>query len=628
MQYNMFHKATLFISKSINCLAKPTNILKEILMKKIKVLAIAPYEGLKELMQNTAAEREDIDLQVYVGDLAAGAELAGSVQDIGYDVIISRGGTAEMIEKIAHIPVIEIRLSEYDMMRAIKLAQNYSGKFAIVGFPNITKCTDIICDLLQCKIETFTINGVNEVAECVENMQKMDYSLLVGDAVTVATARQFRMNGILITSGKESINAAFDEAVKLCDAISITRERDNLYKQILDISNIKIAVYDNTQKLLYSNFTYEQLELDSVFKKLAKHVDKVLNNNEIKIMHKSGNNLWSINGMCINQGTEQLAVFFVNRSIEISGLDNNVFSFKNINDNTSDSGISFTSFYGGSGSMKPIVDSIQKISTTSLPLFIYGENGTGKDNIAYTVHTNSNMKNQCFLTIDCSLLNDKQFRRLLDSESSPLCETNLTIYFKNIQCLEESNQQDMVSYIGNTYLHSRNRIIYSSEKTIQDMPCSILADYLLSNSTNSCLTLSLPSLREHKEDIPSLASIYISELNLALGKEVVGLTENAVRLLQDFEWKYNIDQFINVLKQLIIITDTPYINEENVAMVLAGERKIFEPKQGKWLSTDGTLDDIIANVIQTVFEAENMNQSNAAKRLGISRSTLWRKLKQ
>jgi len=562
-----------------------------------------------------------------VGDLAAGAELADSVQDIGYDVIISRGGTAEMIEKIAHIPVIEIRLSEYDMIRAIKLAQNYSGRFAIVGFPNITKCTDIICDLLQCKIDTFTINSVDEVSECIANMHKMGYRLLVGDAVTVSTARQFRMNGILITSGKESINAAFDEAVKLCNAISITIDRDNLYKQILDMSNIKIAVYDKTHRLVYSNYTYEQLELGSIVKKLPKYLDKIYNDNEIKIMHKSGNYLWSISGMCIKQTSEQLAVFFANRSIEVPGLDSNGFSYKNITDSANDSDISFTTFYSSSESMKSIADAIQKYGTTSLPLFIYGEKGTGKDNIAYTVHTNSSMKNQPFLTIDCSLLNDKQLHRLFESVNSPLGEANLTIYFKNIHCLDEPNQQDMVSYITNTSLHSRNRIIYSSERVIPDMPCSVLANYLLDNSPYSCLTLSLPSLREHKEDIPSLASIYISELNLSLGKEVIGLSEDALHLLQDFEWKYNIDQFISVLKQLIIITDTPYINEENTSMVLTGEKKIFEPKQGKWLSTYGTLDDIITNVIHTVFEEENMNQSNTAKRLGISRSTLWRKLK-
>lgn len=593
-------------------------------MKKIKVLAIAPYEGLKDLMHNVAAERDDIDLQVYVGDLAAGAELANSVQDIGYDVIISRGGTAEMIGKIAHIPVIEIRLSEYDMMRAIKLAQNYSGRFAIVGFPNITKCTDIICDLLQCKIDTFTINSEDEVAECVGNMEKLGYRLLVGDAVTVSTAKQLRMNGILITSGKESIHAAFDEAVKLCNAISIARRNDMLYKQILDMSNMKMVVYDRNHSLVYSNYTYEQPELGPVARKVIKYIDKVFNDNEIKVMLKSENYLWNIRGTCINQTSEPLAVFFLNRSIEVSVLDSNVLSYKNSDDN---SDIFFTTFYGSSESMKMIVDTVQKFSTTTLPLFIYGEKGTGKDSIAYIVHMNSSLKNYPFLTIDCSLLNEKQLHHLLDSENSPLSETNLTIYFKNIQCLDDVTQQNIVSYIKDTSLHSRNRIIYSSERTIENMHCSILADYLLGNSPYSCLSLALPSLRERTEDIPSLASIYISELNVALGKQVVGLSENAVHLLQDFEWKFNLDQFTNVLKQLIVMTDTPYINEENTALVLAGEKKIFEPKQGKWFSTDGTLDDIISNVIQTVFEEENMNQSNAAKRLGISRSTLWRKLK-
>ena len=80
-------------------------------MKKTKILAIAPYEGLKELMETTAASRPELDLTVYQGDLSQGAALAEQLQDQGFDVIVSRGGTARMIESISHIPVVEILVS-------------------------------------------------------------------------------------------------------------------------------------------------------------------------------------------------------------------------------------------------------------------------------------------------------------------------------------------------------------------------------------------------------------------------------------------------------------------------------------------------------------------------------------
>lgn len=90
-------------------------------------------------MQKLAETREDMELDVFVGDLNEGAMIARNNLHSDYDVIISRGGTAELIGQVTHIPVIEVTLSVYDILRAIKLAENYADRYAIVGFPAITK---------------------------------------------------------------------------------------------------------------------------------------------------------------------------------------------------------------------------------------------------------------------------------------------------------------------------------------------------------------------------------------------------------------------------------------------------------------------------------------------------------
>ena len=119
---------------------------------KIKVLGIAPYEAMKTIMEKLARKRPQMDLDVYVGDLKKGVDIAQKYTQANYDVIISRGGTAEMIGKVTHIPVIEISLSVYDILRAMKLAENYSDKYAVVGFPGITGSAHLLCDLPPCGI--------------------------------------------------------------------------------------------------------------------------------------------------------------------------------------------------------------------------------------------------------------------------------------------------------------------------------------------------------------------------------------------------------------------------------------------------------------------------------------------
>ena len=106
--------------------------------KKTKILGIAPYEGMKALMMRLAGQRDDIDLTVYVGDLEAGAEIASRHTFQDYDVILSRGGTAEMISSISPIPVVEIQLSVYDILRAMKLAENV-GYGKVYGLAASTK---------------------------------------------------------------------------------------------------------------------------------------------------------------------------------------------------------------------------------------------------------------------------------------------------------------------------------------------------------------------------------------------------------------------------------------------------------------------------------------------------------
>lgn len=92
---------------------------------KIRILGIAPYEGMKSIMLKLAKDRDDIDLSVFVGDLHKGAEIARKNFHEDFDIIISRGGTAELIGAITPLPVIEIALSVYDILRAIKMAENF-----------------------------------------------------------------------------------------------------------------------------------------------------------------------------------------------------------------------------------------------------------------------------------------------------------------------------------------------------------------------------------------------------------------------------------------------------------------------------------------------------------------------
>ncbi|MRG85019.1 sigma-54-dependent Fis family transcriptional regulator [Salinibacillus xinjiangensis] len=592
-------------------------------MQKVNILAVAPYKGLKDLLENTAMTRDDIDLTVYLGDLKAGAELVLTIDNIEkYDVIISRGGTAEMIQDLVQIPVIEIKLTEYDMMRAINLAQNYSGKFAIVGFPNITRYANMICDLLQYKIDTYTIKSGDEAERVIEELAHLDYSLIVGDAVTISKASKYHLNGLLITSGKESINEAFDEAQKLVKAVSLSSKKNTLYQNILNNCFLEIVAFNKDKEVVYSNLS-NQSELETIKEKLIQYIPQTLKEKTIKLMLKLEGYQWTIEGNVIMDGYAENIIYYIKKIPDISTTNNTFYEITNVSEKED---LSSINFYLSTRSTRYIIDRVSKIVDSQSPILIYGENGTDKDSIAYHIHSISSHKNNPMLTINCKNITDKELSFILYNENSPITENNLTVYFKNVHHLNGDKQEKLINYIDDSFLTKRSLVIYSTEKSIEDMQPGILPEYIL-GSEQYTYSIAIPPLRELSEEIPSLTSIYISMLNLELGKQVSGVSPGAMELLKNFSWDFNFNQFINVLKKLILITETNLIQEEDTITILEEEVRIHSQTRTEDIQFKGTLDEITSSIIYKVLEEEDMNQSKAAKRLGISRSTLWRKLK-
>ena len=138
-------------------------------------------------------------------------------------------------------------------------------------------------------------------------------------------------------------------------------------------------------------------------------------------------------------------------------------------------------------------------------------------------------------------------------------------------------------------------------------------------------------MRQCTAQIPAAANMCLSNLNTELAKQLLGLESGAVQLLQEFDWPGNHAQFQRILRELAIAADGPYITQEDTAQILQRERTVALEKQrnesgGLLLNLEGTLDQINQQIIHMVLEEEDGNQSRTARRLGISRTTLWRLL--
>ena len=592
---------------------------------KIRILGIAPYEAMRSAMLRLARGHEELELDVYVGDLQQGAEIVRQHLDAYYDAIISRGGTAELIEQITDIPVVEIALSVYDILRAMKMAENYGKPYAIVGFPSITESAHFLCDLLRYTIDIFTIHNGEEAERVLEKLKQDGCFMAVCDMVSYTKARELGIHAVLITSGVESIENAFNRAVKVSAGCTKLHHENLFLKNVLRNGEERTIVLDENGEVCLS--LWNQKDEAHMIELLRKERGKVLDADSHKMFRNVGGSLYSITGRVIPyKGKRYTAFYCIESKIPIAKGKYGI----RFCDKKEALELLSDSFYSMTGEMGGLKDSIEKISQSPFPVMIIGERGMEKEQIARAVYSKSPLQANPLITIDCSQLTDKGWNYLMNHYNSPLNDSDNTICIRSLDALSEERGLQLLSAIVDMNVHKRNRLIFS---------CGSTRDALLPPEGQrfvkrlSCLTICLPPLRERIHDLPALAGLYLANLNVSLGKQLIGVEPRAMEMLQSYEWPQNYTQFKRVMNELAVLTDTPYITGNSVAALLDKERSFISagPEAAALpaaMDLHRPLEDINRDIIKKALADNQGNQSVTAKQLGISRTTLWRYLKQ
>jgi Response regulator containing CheY-like receiver, AAA-type ATPase, and DNA-binding domains len=591
---------------------------------KIKVLGIAPYEAMKTAMERLGKNRTDLQLDAYVGDLYYGTELVNRHLGENYDAIISRGGTAQLIEQVTEIPVVEITLSVYDILRAIKLAENYQERYAILGFSNITSSAHLLCDLLQYKLDIFTVHSADEVRPLLTKLKLEGYHMVICDMISYTEAKLLELNAILITSGAESIEDAFNQAVKISTS-HIKIRRDNLFlKEVLKNSGNYTVIFDPEEKIYLS--TWDKKNEIEVYDFLRREIPQVRSSDNHKIFRNIEGTQYSIIGCTLPyEGQPYVIFYFTESKIPITPGKYGI-RFSNKKEAQEQF---FNSFYRITGAMGDLADSIDQISQSSFPVMITGERGTGKEQIAQALYTQSPLQANPMVTIDCSQLTDKGWTYLTNHYNSPFNDSSNTIYFKGLDALDVERNHQLLSTIIDTNLHRRNRLIFSC---ISPRESILPSEGQVFVKRLSCLTICLPPLRERINELPTLSSIYLSTLNVALGKQLTGFEPKAMEMLMQYDWPQNYTQFKRLSGELAVLTVTPYITSNSVAILLDKERSSinssYETRPYTSMNLERSLEEITRDIIKKALADNHGNQSLTAKQLQISRTTLWRYLRE
>ena len=587
---------------------------------KTRILGIAPYEGMQSVMERAAQAYPNVQLDIYTGDLEDGVSIVQRMPLNTYDCIISRGGTATLIRQVTDLPVVEIRLSVYDVLSAMKLAENYSDLYAIVGFPSITEPAHTLCDLLGYDLDILTVHSREEVPATLGKLKEEGYRMVVCDMVAHTIARQLGLDAFLITSGVEGLHMAIDQAVTISTWLNRLRQENMFLRSITQDQNGRVAVLEMDGTLFYSS----PADLPAgMAKALRAHLPEVPANGSMKLYHTERDQLYKITGQTLQINGRRYCLFYcVPSRIPLhSHWRKGVRSM-----NRGECEYLFTnSFYSISGAMGTLGTEIQTIASVRQPVMILGEAGTGKEQIARYLYLKGPLVNKPFVLVNCELMNDRSWDSLFNHDNSPLNAIDTTIYFQSFELIPENRMPELLAAIQETGLARRVRLIFSCICREQEALPDKIRRFV---SRLGCLTLHLPSLRSRSDEIPSLASLYLSNLKLELGKQISGFEPRAMEMLCQYDWPNNYTQFKHILQTLATMTDSTYIRSSAVAELLAKERSRHRRSvpAAASVNTDYMLDEVIREVIRQAVAANNGNRAAAARQLGISRTTLWRYL--
>ena len=297
---------------------------------------------------------------------------------------------------------------------------------------------------------------------------------------------------------------------------------------------------------------------------------------------------------------------------------------------------------GKSSKIKEILKVIGKISSTRVNVLIEGESGTGKELISRVIHNSGVTKDYPFITVNLSALPESLIESELfgfekgsftgairDKKGKFELAQQGTIFLDEISDVSQNLQVKLLRVIqerefervgSETTIPMKARIITATNKNLEEfVKCGKFREDLYYRL--NVFKISVPPLRERKEDIPSLIIHFLKVINRDLHKNVNKIPYEVIEILQNYEWIGNVRELENILLQAIILAKGDVLEKENI-LLRHNKRNIMRIDSG-----DSSLASMEKEHIRTILDQVNWNKKEAAELLKISRQTLYNKIK-
>lgn len=588
-------------------------------MPDFRVLLVSPYPELVDVARRVTPDFPELEVTVHEGDLSAGLAAALGSMDADFDVVVSRGGTAQMLEDELSVPVIEIGVSAADLYEALAIHNPAGRRTAVVGFSNALESVRQVADFSDFDLDVYDVSFEDELPLVLQDVLEGGYEVVLCDTFSQSACAKMGMEAHLLSSGEKSVSDALARALFFCQQTRELRSKNHLLWQLVKSQPTKVAIFTTAGRLVYTNLADGKGELLSLMR------DHLSGPSEQHLAHRRGRRLYRISKVLLEQDGSTFVAFGV---IENGAPTNDsLVGIDRRNREEVDRSYHQSAFHAVGGG-EEISSLIVQALRTSAPVMLEGEVGTGKAQIAELLYLSGSWSNRPFVTVDCPLLTERSWEYLVNSPNSPLFGSNETLWIKAVHALDMAGARKLVGIMRHTGVCERDHVIISANDDPDATETGVVTLFV---EHLRCHVLTAPPLRR-RGSLRQAVGLFLDAEARKTRSTPPFVTDEALAILAAHPWPKNYIEFRQVLQRASATASDGTIGARDVLEALDREgttrfSSLNTPSDASSIDLLRPLRDIERDIVRMVVDKYDGNQTRAAETLGLSRTTVWRMLK-
>lgn len=626
---------------------------------KVRLALISTYSDMAKVFRHVA-EKEGYNPLVFLATLGEAAEIAKTIEPQA-DVILSRGGTAEYIKDVVDIPLVSIPVTPFDVMRSMYIMKNHVKEIALFTYQEEMPGMRDVEKMLACKIHEYTFCVEQEIDNGIQDAKKKGVPTILGGVLTVKLARKYGLEGILIECGEEAVYRSMQEAIHLAELRRVEQGRSARINVVLDSIVQGVIATDELNRVRIYNPAAERIFRIPSQQVLGKDVQHVIPNTRLHEVLESGEAqmdvFQEVNGGTI--ATNRIPILLDGKPFGVVSTFEDVTKIQyleqQIRKQMHAKGFIAKHHFEDILTISPHIIELKEMAAlyagTDSSVLIQGESGTGKELFAQSIHNRSKRSSGPFVAVNCAAIPE----HLLESElfgyeggaftgakkegKQGLFELahQGTIFLDEIgeipkplqaRLLRVLQEKEIMRVGGDKIIPIDIRIISATninfEKRIEQGEFRKDLYYRL-----NVFDLKIPPLRERKDDIAVLAAYFLRTLHVVVDDDK--LVKELQPLLVGYAWPGNIRELYNVMERFSLMLSLPSTNGgwgealQKVMNIPAAASDLITIKVNLDQGLRPAVEQAEKIIVDATLAKCGQNQELAAQKLGIGRTTLWRK---